>query len=278
MNIYQQTKPVLLIGGNGKTGRRVAQKLTDRNIPVRIVSRSSANRFDWNDTSTWAPALEGTNAAYITYQPDLAVPGAVETIQAFAETALSQGVKRLILLSGRGEEEAQRAEQALQRSGADWTIVRASWFAQNFSESFFLDAILAGYVAVPAHKAAEPFIDTDDIADVVVASLTDPAHIGKLYEVTGPKLLSFEEAITTIAETTGKNIRYQQVPHDQYAATATDNGVPEELVSLMMFLFSSVLDGRNEYVCNGVEMALGRPATEFTAYAQKAALSGAWSE
>lgn len=278
MNINQQTKPVLLIGGNGKTGRRVAQKLTDRNIPVRIASRSSDTQFDWNDTNTWAAALEGTSAAYITYQPDLAVPGAVETIQAFAEAALSQNVKRLILLSGRSEEEAQRAEQALQQSGADWTIVRASWFAQNFSESFLLDAIMAGHVAVPEHTAKEPFVDTEDIADVVLAALTNTAHIGKLYEVTGPKLLSFHEAVSEIAAATGKTITYQQVPHDEYAAAATSSGVPEELVSLIMYLFSTVLDGRNEHVCNGVELALGRPATDFVAYAQKADLSGAWTE
>lgn len=278
MNTDQQTRPILLIGGNGKTGRKVAQKLTERHIPIRIASRSSDIRFDWNDTNTWADALEGASAAYITYQPDLAVPGAVETIQAFAKAALSQGVGRLVLLSGRGEEEAQRAEQVLQQSGADWTIVRASWFAQNFSESFLLDAIMAGHVAVPAHTATEPFVDTDDIADVVVAALTDPAHIGKLYEVTGPRLLSFEEAVTTIAAATGKTIKYQKVPHNQYAAMAADNGVPEDLVSLMMFLFSTVLDGRNQHVCNGVEMALGRPATDFSTYVKKAALSGAWTE
>lgn len=276
MHTNPHTAPILLIGGNGKTGSKVAQKLAGKRIPTRIVSRSTEIPFDWHTPDTWASALEGTSAAYITFQPDLAVPGAVETIEAFASIALSLGVKRLTLLSGRGEEEAQRAEQALQNSGADWTIVRASWFAQNFSESFLKGAIMEGQVTVPVHIATEPFIDTEDIADVVVAALTDPAHIGKLYEVTGPKLLSFEEAVGEIASATGKNINYQQVPLDQYAEAAATSGVPEELVSLIMFLFSTVLDGRNQNICNGVEQALGRPATDFTSYAQRAALSGAW--
>ena len=276
MQAAQQIKPILLIGGNGKTGRRVAQKLADQNMPFRVASRSSEARFDWNDDRTWAAALEGTSAAYITYQPDLAVPGAIDNIQAFAQAALTANVNRLVLLSGRGEEEAQRAERVLQQSGADWTIVRASWFAQNFSESFLLDAILAGHVAVPAHTATEPFVDTDDIADVVVAALTNPAHIGKLYEVTGPRLLSFEEAVATIASATGRNIEYQQLPHEQYAALAKSHGVPEDIVSLVMFLFTTVLDGRNQHVSDGIETALGRPAKDFAVYARDASISGAW--
>ena len=276
MKPLYQHKPVLIIGGNGKTGRRVANKLAERNIPFRAVSRSSSTRFDWNDDSTWAAALEGAGAAYITYQPDLAVPGAVETTQAFTEAALKHGVSRLVLLSGRGEEEAQRAEHVLQQSAAEWTIVRASWFAQNFSESFLMDGILAGHVTLPAHSAKEPFIDTNDIADVVVAALMDPAHVGKLYEVTGPRLISFAEAVAEIGSATGRDITYQQLPAEQYAAFAKSHGVPDDMISLVMYLFTTVLDGRNEYVCGGIEEALGRPPTDFNAYAKNVAASGIW--
>jgi len=278
MKNLSNNKPVLIIGGNGKTGRRVATKLAERNIPSRIASRSAATVFDWNNESTWAAAIEGTSAVYITYQPDLAVPGAVETIQAFTDTALKLGVSRLLLLSGRGEEEAQRAERVLQQSAAEWTIVRASWFAQNFSESFLMDGIIAGHVAVPAHSAKEPFIDIDDIADVVIAALMNPFHIGKLYEVTGPRLMSFAEAVAEIASATNRDITFQQLPPEQYAALAKSHGVPEEMISLMMYLFTTVLDGRNEYVCTGIEEALERPATDFTAYAKAVAASGVWEE
>ncbi len=277
MKILYQNKPVLIIGGNGKTGRRVTKKLGDLNIPFRVASRSSATVFDWSDDSTWAAALEGAGAAYITYQPDLAVPGAVETVQAFTAAALEQNVSRLVLLSGRGEEEAQRAERVLQQSAAEWTIVRASWFAQNFSESFLMDGIVAGHVAVPEHRAKEPFVDADDIADVVVAALMDPSHIGKLYEVTGPRQMSFAEAVTEIISATGRDITYQQLPAEQYAALAKSHGVPDDMISLVMYLFTTVLDGRNEYVCSGIEEALGRAATDFNTYASSVAASGAWN-
>jgi uncharacterized protein YbjT (DUF2867 family) len=101
----------LVIGGNGKTGGRVANRLEMRGIEVRRASRSSEIPFDWEDRSTWAPALRGAAAAYVTYYPDLAVPGAADAIDELASLAVAAGLRRLVLLSGRGEPEAQRAEQ-----------------------------------------------------------------------------------------------------------------------------------------------------------------------
>ena len=168
----------LVLAATGKTGRRVADRLEAQGRPVRRGSRSAAIPFDWDDATTWAPALEGVEAAYVVYIPDLAVPAAPPAIRAFTELALEAGVRRLVLLSGRGEEEAQRCERIVQESGLDWTIVRASWFAQNFSEGAFHDLVLAGEVALPAGDVQEPFIDVDDIADVVVAALTEYGHVG----------------------------------------------------------------------------------------------------
>jgi uncharacterized protein YbjT (DUF2867 family) len=276
MNDIPKTQPILVLGGTGKTGSRVAQKLWDRGIAVRIGSRQGEPRFDWDDTATWAPALDGVGAVYIAYYPDLAVPGAVEAVRSFTETALAAGVRRIVLLSGRGEEEAQRAEQALQKSGADWTIVRASWFAQNFSESFLLDAVLAGEVALPANGVSEPFIDADDIAEVAVAALTDDAHIGQLYEVTGPRLMTFADAVRAVAGASGRAIRYQEVSAEDYAAQLEAYEVPSDVASLVMYLFTTVLDGRNEFVADGVERALGRAPRDFADYARDAAATGVW--
>ena len=277
MNDPRNTRPILVLGGTGKTGRRVAQRLEARAIAVRIGSRSAEPRFDWNDAATWVPALEGAGAVFISYQPDLAVSGAVEAVRSFAEAAIEAGVGRMVLLSGRGEAEAQRAEQALRETGAEWTIVRASWFAQNFSESFLLDAVRAGDVALPAGTTKEPFIDADDIADVVVAALTEASHIGQIYEVTGPRLLSFADAIGEIAEASGRHIRYQEIRADEYAALLAKHGVPHDYVSLVMYLLTTVLDGRNEVVTDGVRSALGRAPRDFAAYARETAATGVWA-
>ena len=270
-------KPTLVLGGTGKTGRRVAERLTERGLPVRIGSRFGEPPFDWEDRSTWAPALDGVGAAYISYYPDVAVPGAAETVGSFAELAVRSGVPRLVLLSGRGEPEAERAEQAVRDAGAQLTIVRSTWFAQNFSEGAFLDLVLAGEVTLPAGDTPEPFVDIDDIADVAVAALTEEGHDGELYELTGPRLLTFEQAVDEIARAASREIRYVPVAMAEFESLLTDQEVPADVVWLLRYLFSEVLDGRNAHVADGVQRALGREPRDFSEFARDAAATGAWN-
>jgi uncharacterized protein YbjT (DUF2867 family) len=271
------SKPILILGGTGKTGRRLADRLTARDLPVRIGSRSTIPAFGWENTATWGAALDGVGAVYISYYPDLAVPGAAETVGEFARLAMVSGVRRLVLLSGRGEPEAQRAEEMLKASGADWTILRCAWFAQNFSESFLLDPALADEVALPVGNVGEPFVDADDIADAAMAALTQPGHEHQLYELTGPRLLTFAEAIAEIARATGRNIRYTQISHAAFDAMLREQHVPAEFVGLLNELFTEVLDGRNSHLTDGVQRVLGRAPKDFTAYASETAATGIWS-
>ena len=267
---------VLVIGGRGKTGARVADRLEAKGVDVRLASRASSPAFDWTDRSTWPAAIAGARAAYIVYYPDLATPGAVEAIRDFTALAIEHGMKRLVLLSGRGEPEAQAAEEELMRSGADWTVVRASWFAQNFSESLLAPGIMAGEVHFVADKVLEPFIDADDIADVAVAALTEPGHEGKLYEVTGPRLMTFADAVEEIARATGRPVTYTPLSADAYLDAARGAGVPEDLLAVLELLIREVLDGRNEHLADGVQQALGRPPRDFAEFARKAATDGLW--
>ena len=270
------TKLTLVLGGTGKTGRRVARRLRARGIPVRVGSRSGQPPFDWGNRVTWAPALRDVNSAYISYYPDIAAPGAVETVGAFARLAVGRGVRRLVLLSGRGEAEAERAEQAVRDSGADLTILRSTWFSQNFSEDYLLEPVLSGELALPAGDTPEPFVDADDIADVAVAALTQDGHAGQIYELTGPRLLTLAEAAAEISKAAGREIRYVSVSAEEYAATAARQGVPGEVIDLLTYLFGEVLDGRNAHLADGVRRALGREPRDFTDYARDAAASGVW--
>lgn len=267
---------ILVLGANGKTGSRIVQRLTKLGWPVQSASRSTTPRFDWDDNTTWAPVLQGIHSVYISFQPDLAMPGAVNTIREFSAAAVKSGVKKMVLLSGRGEAEAQECEEIIRNSIADWTIIRASWFSQNFSEGNFLEPVLAGHVALPAGNVKEPFIDTDDIADVAVAALTEEGHSGQLYEVTGPRLLTFKEAIEEIGEATGREIRYEQISSKEYAAMLKEYGLPDDLISLITYLFGEVLDGRNTSVADGVQRALGRKPTDFSEFVKKSAAAGVW--
>lgn len=272
-----ERKPILVIGGSGgMTGRRVAQRLIARGIPVRNGSRSADPPFDWENRATWGPALSGVDAVYIAYSPDIAIPGAVDAIRELVAIAEDRGVRCLVLISGRGEEEAERAEEVVQASRIDSTIVRASWFAQNFSENFFVEGVMSGELAAPAGDVREPFVDVEDLADVVVAALTEDGHAGQRYELTGPRLLTFAEAVAEIANATGRDIRYTQIPQDDFISALEANGVPPVYVWLINYLFATVLDGRNESLTDGVQRVLGRAPRDFSEYARETAASGVW--
>ena len=278
----REKKMTLVLGGAGKTGRRVAERLAERGLLVRIGSRSAEPPFDWEKPDTWATALDGVSAAYVSYYPDLAIPGAPEAVRAFAELAARNGVRRLVLLSGRGEEEAQSAEQALREvgdeAGVEWTIVRCAWFMQNFDENYLLEPILAGAVALPSGNVPEPFVDAGDIADVAVAALTDDGHAGHLYELTGPRLLTMEQAVGEISRATGREIRFVPVTLEEYESVLAEADVPPEFLSFLSYLFGTVLDGHNASTTDGVRRALGREPKDFADYARHAAATGVWSE
>jgi uncharacterized protein YbjT (DUF2867 family) len=272
----QEQKATLILGGTGKTGRRVVERLEARGQPVRVGSRSVEPPFDWEDRVTWTPALRDVESVYISYYPDLAVQGAFAAVRSFADLAVEAGVRRLVLLSGRGEEEAQRAEQVVQEAGVEWTVVRCAWFSQNFSESYLLDPIISGEIALPAEDVPEPFVDAEDIADVAVAALTEDGHAGELYELTGPQLLTFAEAVGKIAKAAGREIRFVPVSVEEYASVLSEQDVPDEFVSFLTYLFGEVLDGRNAHLTDGVRRALGREPRDFSDYAHEATATGVW--
>ena len=275
-NIKSHEGITLVLGGTGKTGRRVAERLKARGLPTRIASRSGKTVFDWNDQGTWKAALEDVTAVYISYAPDLAIPGATQAIHDFVEKAVKQGVQRLVLLSGRGEKEARLCERIVQEAGIEWTVVRASWFNQNFSEGEFLGMVLDGAITLPAADIPEPFVDVDDIADVAVAALTGDGHNGEIYEVTGPRMLTFTEVAKEISHAAGREVQFVQIPKEAFAGAIAESGAPEDIAWLLNYLFDSVLDGRNAYLCDGVQRALGREPTDFAEYAHRIAASGVW--
>lgn len=267
----------LVLGGTGKTGRRVAEKLRAKGIPTRVASRSATPSFDWTDESTWAAALDGVSAVYLSYAPDLAVPGATDSVRRFVAQAVDAGVTRLVLLSGRGEEEAQACERIVQETDLEWTVVRASWFMQNFSEGEFAGMILDGAITLPAADIPEPFIDINDIADVAVAALTEDGHAHEIYEVTGPRLMTFTELAKEISEAAGRSVPFVQIPADAFATAIEDSGAPADVEWLLNYLFETVLDGRNAYVSDGVQRALGREPADFSAFANRIADRGVWN-
>ncbi|MDZ7599780.1 MAG: NmrA family NAD(P)-binding protein [Hoeflea sp.] len=272
-----QDAPILVIGSTGKTGSRILKSLTAKGHPVRAGSRTSPIPFNWDRAETWAPALAGVKAAYVSYFPDLAFPGAADKIEALTKAATVAGVQKLVLLSGRGEAHARHCEDIVRHSGLDFTLVRAAWFAQNFSEGYLQPAVLEGMVALPAGQIKEPLVDVDDISDVAVAALTDDRHNGELYEVTGPRLLSFAEAAAEISAAAGIPVRYQPITLDQFhAGMLAIAGA--DMAGIFTEICRETLGGHNAWLADGVQRALGREPRDFADFCRTAAAAGVWKK
>lgn len=272
-----QTKPILVIGATGKTGSRVAARLEAKGLPVRHGSRGAPIPFDWDQPETWAPALDGIDRAYITYFPDIAIPGAVEKVEALTGVAKTAGVERLVLLTGRGEHHARRGEEVVRRSGLDYTLIRAAWFAQNFSEGELRGPILDGIMPMPGGDVAEPILDIDDIADVAVATLTEDRHSGELYEVTGPRLMTFAEMAAALSTAIGREVRHLPISFEEFHAHVAA-GAGDALADIFTAIARETLDGRNAHVTDGIQRAIGRAPRDFTQFAETAAKAGAWTK
>lgn len=267
----------LIIGGTGKTGRRVASLLHDQGLPVTSLSRPD---FDWADPATWSRVERPAESAYLTFAPDLTFPGAPEAVAEVTDRMARAGVRRIVLLSGRGEEQAQRAEElvaaAARQYGAEWGVVRCAFFMQNFDESLFAEPLAAGHLGFTAGEVREPFVDLDDVAEVAVAVMLGEAPAGRAYELTGPRLMTFTEATADIAAALGRPIAYQQITSAQLVADLVRAGLPEVEAGGLAELFGEILDGHNAHVEDGVREALGRPARDFIDYASRAVSAGAW--
>ncbi|MXQ08352.1 NAD(P)H-binding protein [Alphaproteobacteria bacterium GH1-50] len=270
------TRPILVVGANGKTGSRVVARLEDNGHAVRRGSRNAEIPFDWEAPETWTASLAGVSKAYVTYFPDLAFPGAVEKLEAFTRVAAESGLEHIVLLSGRGEHFASMGEEIVRNSGLGFTIVRAAWFAQNFSEGYLRDPILGGVLPMPGGDISEPIIDIDDIADVVVASLTEDGHIGERYEVTGPRLMTFAEMAEVLSRTLGRHIQHVPISFEDFHANVAASG-DTFVADVFTQIARETLDGRNEYTADGVQRALGREPRDFAEFAAVAASRGVWT-
>ncbi len=270
---------ILVIGGTGKTGRRVVEQLQKKGIEPRVGSRSATPSFDWDNKDTWVEALNGIERMYVTYYPDLAVPGAKEAIQSLTYLAKELGVKKMVLLSGKGETEAEACEKIVMDSGMDYTIVRASWFNQNWSESFFLEPILSGEVALPMSDVLIPFVDANDIAEVAATVLLDDTYNGEIIEVTGPELITFKDIVDIISKTSNRSLNFYDITLEQYVDGMKQMQIPNDVVWLIEYLFSHVLTNpKNQLVVNDIERVLGRTAKTFLEYAEETTKTGIWSQ
>lgn len=270
---------ILVLGGTGKTGRRLVHTLRAAGRTVRAASRAGETRFDWSTQDTWAAALAGVSAVY------LMAPGEPELAEPFVKQAVSVGVRRFVALSARGIDRLPTdffqgmtaAERAVRDSGAEWTIIRPNNFNQNFDEDLWQAPLRAGRLALPMDATPEPFVDAQDIADVAAALLTEDGHHGAVYDLSGPRALTFASAVETIARAAGREIRFVSLTPAEYRAELLAEGLPAEVAAELNALFAGMRAGHFTEPADGVRRVLGRDPVDFGTYATRAATAGAWS-
>ncbi|MEU8824919.1 NAD(P)H-binding protein [Streptomyces sp. NPDC048636] len=262
---------VLVLGGTGKTGSRVATALRRRDLSPAVASRRGPVRFDWADRSTWEPALAGNEAVYVV---DSQGPDASAEVGDFAAAAARARVRRLVLLSGRPYGEIAgdgwlATEKAIQASSLDWTILRPTWFAQNFTELPEFFGTLwsgAGELRMPTGEGRDAFIDLEDLADVAATALTEEGHAGRTYVLSGARSLSLGQAVAEIAEASGRPLRFVPVTEDAYRAELIAAGHPDPFVDGLIELFRHIREERGAEPVDGVREVLGRAPRDFTDY------------
>jgi uncharacterized protein YbjT (DUF2867 family) len=269
-----EQQPILVLGATGTTGRRVAGRLRAAGFAVRAASRRGEVRFDWSDPGSWEPAVAGTARMYLMAPHELPVD------PSFVRCAVEAGVRHIVLLSSRGieamgDERLMAAERTVRESGAGWTIVRPDWFNQNFDEGFFRPAVLAGELALPLGDLRQAFVDADDIAAVAAAALTEDGHAGQRYELTGPRALSFGEALEIIGRASGRSVRFRGTAEDYLAAQAA-LGAPVEQTQQEVEAFARLREAGDARPTGVVRRVTGREPKDFERYAAEAAAAGAW--
>ncbi|MFF3752717.1 NAD(P)H-binding protein [Streptomyces sp. NPDC002018] len=276
-------KTVLVLGGTGKTGRRLVDQLQERGANVRAASRSGRTRFDWDDRNTWEPALQGVDAAYLVDMQDK--PGtwdAEKHIRELAALAVESKVRRLVLLQARvtepvGGKSLIAGEQAVKDSGAEWTVLRPNWFNQNFDEGVLLDGVKDGELRLPAGDGREPFVDAADVAAVAAVALLEDGHAGETYELSGPRALTLDEAAGEITAAIGRDVRYVSVPHGEYVEELVQYEVPADYALFVADLVAQIRDNKNAVPTDTVRRVLGREPRDFSDFVADAAARGAWN-
>ncbi len=277
---------VLVLGGTGKTGSRLAATLAKLGLNVRTAARHRADvHFDWDDPTTHRPALQGIDRLYLV--PPVMRVDFADPVAAFLDLAETAGVRHVTYVSAYGtisrwrgaaaigQAPAQVALRAVEldligRGAMTHSILRPAWFMQNFSETFLKP--VDGLITVPTANGSEAFIDVSDIAAAAAETLASPdAHADAAYALTGPEAITVSEAAEIIAEVTGKPMKHYDIDRDMWIQGAVAAGVPAEYGEMLRILTETIASGKGSRPTDNVETVTGAPPIRFADFARRTA-------
>jgi uncharacterized protein YbjT (DUF2867 family) len=272
------TLRLLIVGGTGTTGSRVADQVRGPGVAVRIATRrpSAAEhvRFDWTEPRSHAGVLTGIDAIYLVAPIGVTEPASL--VEPFLATALHAGVRRVVLLSSSAIPEGGTGLGGLHRlvrtTVPEWTVLRPSWFMQNFLGDHPVGTAVreSGEIVTATGDGRVAFIDAADIAAVAARALTDEEPHNTSYVLTGPEALSYADTAAIIAGVTGRPIRHRPVGPAELTDRLTAAGYPRDFAELLPGLDVAISTGTEDRVTTTVPELTGRPARSFTDFARDA--------
>lgn len=272
---------VLVMGGTGRSGALIARELTKRGLRARTAARSGADvKFDWDDTATYAPALDGAGRVYLV-TPVMRTKF-VHQVAKFLDLAAASGVRHVTYLSAYGGDRApaevdiRAVELELERRSAfSHSILRPAWVMQNFSDQHL--PLIGDAFTVPTGGGKEAFVDAQDIAAVAVETLVDPqAHSGAQYAPTGPQALTVAEVAGIVGSVIGRPVAHNDIDPNAWINGAVEVGfVPADYAVMLRWLTGTIISGNGARPNDDVERVTGRSATSFRDFAERNAV--AWA-
>jgi ergot alkaloid biosynthesis protein len=274
---------ILVTGGTGKTGRRLVSELRGKGVECRVASRGATvaegeRPFDWTLPESWDGALEGVSTAYLVAPSAVGEPAPV--MIDFLRRAQKRGVSRFVLLSAAplpaGGPAMGQVHLWLKENAAEWTVLRPSWFMQNFSEGQHLASIQdEDGIYSATEDGRVPFVSADDIATAAMAVLTSEDPFNSDFILTGDRPLSYDEVAERIGMAVGRRISHRRLSSDELAARYRLLGLPPVYAEKLAAMDRAIAEGAEDRTTDSVKFLLGRPPISFDDFVEASAAS--WS-
>lgn len=270
---------LIVTGPNGNVGTELVRVLAARgDIPYRIAAHTPSKivaahgpnvpvvPFNFDDPSSWQTALAGGTTLFLLF-PLPHAHTAKARMMPFVQAAARAGIKHIIYVSVPAAQKLKFVphywvEKAIRESGVDFTVLQATYFSQNLTRaisSHIVDIALNNEIFIPAGRGQTSFIDSRDIADVVVNITLNPAtHRNQTYVVSGPENLDYYQVARIFTEELGRPIRYSNPWMGHFLWRLKARGVPNDVLFFMFVVYNLTRFGKNAVMTDNLPRLLGR--------------------
>ncbi|KDR83084.1 hypothetical protein GALMADRAFT_238896 [Galerina marginata CBS 339.88] len=257
---------ILITGGTGKTGGKLAQLLQAAQQPVLIASRSGvapgpfkAVEFDWTDEKTFENPFKADPNIDKVY---LVATVPFELVKPFIDLAVAKGVKRIVFCSATAMEKGMysygKIHEYIVDVGVDYVVLRPSWFIENFGTAYAPSILQTDTIWTVAGDGRVPYVSVDDIAKAAFDALVAKEGANTDYYVLGPKLYNHDEIAALLSEVIGRKITHERVTSEESIARFTALGIDKDYATMLTTFLAKLADGEEELLFTSPKAIIGK--------------------